>query len=332
MSYVDAFYDKNKDIVRVCERIDGKRILTDLRPEYNFYIADPKGSKQSIYGEKVTEIRCKTLKDFRKNVAINNHNKLFESDIRPINKTLEKHFNGAEPPKLQTAFFDIEVDFDPERGYSSPDDPFTPITAIGIYLDWLQAMICLAVPPKTLSWEQAQEIAKDLPEVILCRTETEMLEHFLAVIEDADILSGWNSEGYDIPYTYNRIVRTLGKAQTRKLCLWDQFPKERNFESHGSERTSYDLVGRVHLDYMQLYRKYNYEERHSYRLDYIGEMEIGEKKVAYEGSLDRLYNHDFLKFLEYNIQDTILLYKLDQNYSLLILLILLHMITPYFYQ
>jgi len=313
MSYVDAFYDKNKDLVRICERIDGKRVLTDLRPEYTFYIGDPKGTKQSIYGEKVTEIRCKTLKDFRKNVAINKHNKLYESDVRPINKTLEKHFNGSEPPKLQTAFFDIEVDFDPERGYSSPDDPFTPITAIGIYLDWMEAMICLAVPPKTLTWEQATEIASELPEVILCRTEAEMLKHFLALIEDADILSGWNSEGYDIPYTYNRIVRTLGKAETRKLCLWDQFPKERNFESHGSERTSYDLIGRVHLDYMQLYRKYNYEERHSYRLDYIGEMEVGEKKVAYEGSLDRLYNHDFLKFLEYNIQDTILLYKLDQK-------------------
>ena len=313
MSYVDAFYDKSKDLIRVCERIDGKRVLTDLKPEYNFYIADPRGTRRSIYGEPVTEIRCRNLKDFRKNVAINKHNKLFESDIKPINKTLEKHFNGAEPPKLQTAFFDIEVDFDPERGYSSPDDPFTPITAIGIYLDWIEAMICLAVPPKTLSWEQAQNIAKDMPEVILCRTEAEMLEHFLAVIEDADILSGWNSEGYDIPYTYNRIVRTLGKSETRKLCLFDQFPKERNFENHGRETTSYDLVGRVHLDYMQLYRKYNYEERHSYRLDYIGEMEVGEKKVAYEGSLDRLYNHDFKLFLEYNIQDVMLLDKLDKK-------------------
>jgi len=313
MSYVDAFYDKSKDLIRVCERIDGKRVLTDLKPEYNFYIADPKGTRRSIYGEPVTEIRCRNLKDFRKNVAINKHNKLFESDIKPINKTLEKYFNGAEPPKLQTAFFDIEVDFDPERGYSSPDDPFTPITAIGVYLDWLEAMICLAVPPKTLSWEQAQNIAKDMPEVILCRTEAEMLEHFLAVIEDADILSGWNSEGYDIPYTYNRIVRTLGKSETRKLCLFDQFPKERNFENHGRETTSYDLVGRVHLDYMQLYRKYNYEERHSYRLDYIGEMEVGEKKVAYEGSLDRLYNYDFKLFLEYNIQDVMLLDKLDKK-------------------
>ena len=56
--------------------------------------------------------------------------------------------------------------------------------------------------------------------------------------------------------------------------------KERTYEAYGAERQSYDLIGRVPFDYMQLYRKYNYEERHSYRLDYIGEMEVGEKKVV----------------------------------------------------
>ena len=88
----------------------------------------------------------------------------------------------------------------------------------------------------------------------------------------------------------------MGKAETRRMCLLGKLPKERKFEQYGLETTSYDLIGSVHLDYSQLYRKYNYEERHSYRLDYIGEMEVGEKKVAYEGSLDRLYNPTFPKF------------------------------------
>jgi len=313
MSYVDAYYNKVKDVIQVVERVDGKRIIRDIKPEYNFYYADPKGKLRSTHGEPVSEIKCKSGKDFKKNVAMNRHNRLFESDIKPLNKTLERHYSGAEPPRLHTAFFDIEVDFDPLRGYSSPDDPFTAITAIGVYLQWMDAMVCLAVPPKTLTWEQAQSIAAKLPEVILFRTESEMLATFLNLIEDADILSGWNSEGYDIPYTVNRIIRTLGKSALRKLCLLDQMPSTRTFDSHGSERTTYDLVGRVHMDYMQLYRKYNYEERHSYRLDYIGEMEVGEKKVAYEGSLDRLYNYAFDRFLEYNIQDVMLLHKLDQK-------------------
>jgi DNA polymerase elongation subunit (family B) len=313
MSYVDAFHNKTKDVIQVVERVDGKRIIREINPEYNFYYADPRGKKRSTHGEAVSEIRCKNGKDFKKNVAMNRHNRLFESDIKPINKTLERHYNGAEPPQLHTAFFDIEVDFDPQRGYSSPDDPFTPITAIGVYLQWMDAMVCLAVPPKTLNWEQAQNIAAKIPSVILCRTEADMIKNFFTLIEDADILSGWNSEGYDIPYTVNRTIRTLGKAELRKLCLFDQMPVTRNFESHGAERVTYDLIGRVHLDYMQLYRKYNYEERHSYRLDYIGEMEVGEKKVTYEGSLDRLYNHDFERFLEYNIQDVMLLDKLDKK-------------------
>ena len=311
--YVDAMYDKKHDVVRVVERVDGQRMLIEHKPVYNFYVGDPRGKQRSIYGEPVVELHCKNLKDFRKNVALYKHNKLYESDIRPLNKTIAKHYENVDTPKLHTAFFDIEVDFDPERGYSSPEDAFMEITSIGVYLQWMDAMVCLAVPPKTLTWEQAQSIAQGMPEVVLFKTEKEMLQAFLQVIDDADILSGWNSEGYDIPYTTNRIIKVLGKSETRRLCLWDQYPKERIYENYGKETQTYDLVGRVHLDYMQLYRQYNYEERHSYRLDYIGEMEVGEKKVAYEGSLDKLYNHDFEKFLEYNIQDVMLLDKLDKK-------------------
>ena len=311
MSYVDAFYDKKKDTIQVVERINGKRLLVEHKPEYNFYIQDPRGSHRTIHGDQVQEIRCRNVKEFRRNVAIHSSQKKFESDIKPLNKTIAKHYLNAEQPVLQTAFFDIEVDFDPERGYSSPEDAFMPITSVAVYLQWMEAMVCLAVPPKTLSWGQAQQIADKFPEVMLFKTEKELLQTFLQLIDDADILSGWNSEGYDIPYTVNRITQVLGKNELRNLCLWDQMPKPRTYEMFGSERETYDLVGRVHLDYMQLYRKYNYEERHSYRLDFIAEMELGEKKVAYEGTLDKLYNHDFEKFLDYNIQDTMLLHKLD---------------------
>ena len=124
-----------------------------------------------------------------------------------------------------------------------------PITSIGVYLQWMETMVCLAVPPKTLNMEQAESMAKHMPEVILFKDEAEMLKVFLQLIDDADIISGWNSEGYDIPYTVNRIIKVLGKAETRKMCLWDQFPKPRTYDNFGSERQSYDLIGRVHLDY-----------------------------------------------------------------------------------
>jgi DNA polymerase elongation subunit (family B) len=165
--------------------------------------------------------------------------------------------------------------------------------------------------------EQAIEQVKDFPNTHLFETEAEMLETFLQLIEDADVLSGWNSEGFDIPYTVNRVTKVLSKEDTRRFCLWNQFPKKREYEKYGKAAITYDLVGRVHLDSLELYRKYTYEERHSYRLDAIGEMEIGESKTVYEGTLDQLYNNDFKKFIEYNRQDCALLNKLDKKLKFL---------------
>jgi DNA polymerase elongation subunit (family B) len=95
--------------------------------------------------------------------------------------------------------------------------------------------------------------------------------------------------------------------------LWSQLPKKRTFERFGSENVTFDTIGRVHMDYMQLYRKYTYEERHSYSLDAIGEYELDEKKTAYEGTLDQLYNQNFKTFIEYSRQDTALLDKMDKK-------------------
>ena len=127
---------------------------------------------------------------------------------------------------------------------------------------------------------------KKFNENISADEETDMMKTFLDLIEDADVLSGWNSEGYDIPYCINRTARILSKDDTRRFCLWQQMPKGREYEKFGALRQTFDLVGRIHVDYMNLYRKYTYEERHSYSLDAIGDYELGERKVIYEGSLD----------------------------------------------
>ena len=318
MSYVDAIWDRDKDIVRVVERDPKKgRIFIDYPARYQFYYEDPKGKYTSIYGDSLSKITTKSFKDFIKEQKIHSNRKLYESDINAVFRVLEEKYLGVDAPKLHTAFFDIEVDFDPERGYASPEDAFMPITAIAVHLQWLDTMVCLAVPPKTLTMEQAKEQVKEFPNTHLFKTEAELLETFLQLIEDADILSGWNSEGFDIPYTVNRVTKVLSKEDTRRFCLWDQFPKKREYEKYGKTAITYDLVGRVHLDSLELYRKYTYEERHTYRLDAIGEMEIGENKTVYEGTLDQLYNNDFRKFIEYNRQDCALLDKLDKKLKFL---------------
>ena len=313
MSYVDALFDRQKDKIHIVERNNGVREYKEYFADFTFYYDDPKGKHRTIYGTPVTKFSSKNSKEYQKELRIMSNKRIYESDINPVFRCLEKNYLGATSPKLQTCFFDIEVDFDPERGYAPTDDPFNAITAISLYLDWADKLITLAIPPKSYSWESAEQICSQYENCYLFEKESDMLDTFLNLIDDADILSGWNSEGYDIPYTVGRVTRVLSKNDTRRFCLWEQLPKTREFERYGNKQITYDLIGRVHMDYMQLYRKYTYEERHSYSLDAIGEYELEERKVAYEGTLDQLYNQDFPKFIDYNRQDTMLLAKLDKK-------------------
>ena len=314
MSYVDAWFDRENDIIKVVERNKkGDREFKDYAVKHNLYYKDPRGKHTSIYGDAVSRVVCKNTKEFRKEMAINSGKQLYETDINPIFVCLSENYLNQDAPNLNIAFFDIEVDFDPERGYASPDDAFMPITAIAVYLQWMETMICLAIPPKGLKMDAAKEMVKDFPNTYLFDNEAALLDMFLDLIKDADIISGWNSEGFDIPYTTNRVTKVLSKEDTRRFCLFDLLPKKREYEKYGRTSTTYDYIGRVHLDYLELYRKYTYEERHSYRLDAIAEYELGQRKTQYEGTLDQLYNNDFRTFVEYNINDCKLLDDLDKK-------------------
>ena len=317
MSYIDALFDREHDRIHIVERKDGRRCYQEYPANYVLYYEDPRGKFQSIFGTPVSRFSTRNSKEFRKEVRIQSNKQLYESDINPIFRCLEENYKGQDGPKLNVAFFDIEVDFDPERGFSPPADPFNAITAISVYLQWLNQMVTLVMPPKHMSQATARDIAGDFENTIVFETEEDLLNTFLDLIEDADALSGWNSEGFDIPYTVNRVTRVLSKDDTRRFCLWNQYPKKRTFERFGAENETYDLIGRVHMDYMQLYRKYTYEERHSYSLDAIAEYELGETKTVFEGTLDQLYNQNFKTFIEYNRQDTMILAKLDKKLKFL---------------
>jgi len=316
--YVDAYFNRDSDVIHVVERNnEGKRVFKEFPIKYTFYYPDARGKYTSIYGEPLTRIVCKTSKDFHRELKIHSNQKLYEADINPLFVCLSENYLNQDAPKLNAAFFDIEVDFDPERGYASPDDAFMPITAIAIHLQWLDTLVCLAIPPKGLTMEEAKKQVEEFPNTHLFTSEAEMLDTFLNLIQDADILTGWNSEGFDIPYTVNRVTKVLSKDDTRRFCLWDLHPRRREYEKFGKTAQTYDLVGRVHLDYLELYRKYTYEERHSYRLDAIAEYELGENKIPYEGTLDQLYNNDFKEFIRYNRQDCLLIDKLDKKLKFL---------------
>ena len=311
MSYVDALFDREADKISVVERIKGERKYVEYPARYVAYYDDPKGKFKSVYGTPVSRIATKSGKEFKREVHMQSGKRLYESDINPIFRCLEENYLNKDAPELQVAFFDIEVDFDPNKGYAKPADAWAPIISITVYLQWLDQLITLAIPPK--DFPNPEIIEQQFENTMLCESEADMLDKFITICEDADVLSGWNSEGFDIPYTVNRIQKVMSKDDTRRLCLWNTFPRKRMFERFGNEEVTYDIIGRVHLDYMQLYRKYTYEERHSYALDFISKMELGEQKTPYEGTLDTLYNKDFVKFIEYNRQDVALLGRLDDK-------------------
>jgi len=317
LSYVDALHSRDEDRIYVVERVAGARRYEEYPANYIFYYDDPRGKFRSVYDTPVARFSTRNFKEFQKEIRIQSGKTLYEQDIKPVLRCLEENYKGKKSPDLHVAFFDIETGFDQDKGFADPSDPFNPITAISVYLDWLDKLVTLVVPPAGMSDETAAEIAQHFDNTFVFRDEGQLLETFLDLIDDADVLSGWNSEGYDIPYTVNRVTRVLSKDDTRKFCLWSQFPKQRTFERFGKESETFDLIGRVHMDYMQLYRKYTYEERHSYSLDAIGEYELGERKLAYEGTLDSLYNKDWRVFIDYNRQDVALLAKLDKKLKFL---------------
>lgn len=317
MTYVDAFHlrddEQNIDKVVVVENVNGERVYREFPTDYVFYYEHSSGSYTSIYDDKCEKFHTNSSKKF--NAALKKkrtEGKVFESDIKPVFRLLADKYSNADVPSLNIGFFDIEADFHPVKGYAPTSDPFNAITAITIYLSHLKTNYTLALCPPTLSFEDAQKIGRKFDNTVIFDSEIEMLELFLDVVEPVDVLTGWNSVAYDVPYLVNRIERVMGRNATARLCLWNQFPRAKEtHDKFGRTVNTYDLAGRVHLDYMDLYKKHNQQQQQSYALNAIGESEVGEIKVPYEGTLDDLYKKDFLKFIEYSRQDVMLLVKID---------------------
>ena len=157
---------------------------------------------------------------------------------------------------------------------------------------------------------------------IKCASEADLLHKFIQLWKDLDpdIVTGWNIETFDIPYVCNRIKRILSTEAVNELSPFG-LVKDRFFgrPTEGEEPEAKEIYGVTIFDYLSLYRKFTYIQQESYALDYIGEAELGEKKLDYSeyGTLNELYKNDYQKFLDYNIRDVVLVEKLDDKMKLL---------------
>jgi DNA polymerase elongation subunit (family B) len=155
-----------------------------------------------------------------------------------------------------------------------------------------------------------------------CRDEWSLCKKFLDIWTrmTPDVITGWNTKFFDIPYLVNRFRKILGEDDTKKLSPWN-YITERKTIINGRQLIAYSFVGVESLDYIELYKWYapGGKSQESYRLDNIAQVELGEGKISYDeyDNLHALYRLNFQKFIEYNIKDVKLILKLEDKLKLL---------------
>lgn len=159
-----------------------------------------------------------------------------------------------------------------------------------------------------------------------CNSELDLLHRFFDFWNDdktsPDVVTGWNTRLFDLPYIINRTINLTGDALYKKISPWGMVDK-RTIPSGGRELLVYEISGIQQLDYYDLFRKfgYSYGQQESYKLDHIANVVLGEKKLTYEeyGNLHGLYKHDFQKFIDYNIKDVELVDRMEEKMGLITL-------------
>ena len=158
---------------------------------------------------------------------------------------------------------------------------------------------------------------------IKCDHEDELLKKFLSFWEDTkpDVITGWNSKFYDLPYLIHRINRRFGEDEIKRLSIWKSVFKDSIYIA-GREHVCYDIKGLEQLDYLDLYKKFTYSAQESYRLDHIAFVELGERKEKNPYDTFReWYTKDYQSFIDYNIQDVELVDRLEDKMRLIDLIL-----------
>jgi len=214
---------------------------------------------------------------------------------------------------IKTANIDIEV-FSAD-GFPAPEDAAHPITAIcmredtGTYWVW-------GCGDYTTTREDVLYIK--------CDNEVDLVRKFVRRMEEyaPNVITGWNTRFFDIPYLYNRMVKLFGDdTLAKRMSPWGLI-KERNITINGKQNQEYIINGIEQLDYLEVFKKFTYNtlgQQESYRLDHIANVVLGERKLSYEehGNLHTLYEQDYQKFIDYNVKDVELVHKLDVKLDLL---------------
>lgn len=302
---------------------DGNRIRTDLpfNPYYYTEVARPgRDTVTSLFN---TPLRRKQfLNEYARREAVDELKELrsgddsdvvrvFEKIAAPQQFLIDQYWKQNDSPEftqfpIKIMFIDIET-YSPDE-FPVPEKANDVVNVITVY-DNLEG--------KYTTWGLGEYTTSDKDvKYINCASERELLIRFVDFIsrDHPDILSGWNSELFDIPYLVNRITRIIGEEYARRLSPVEVMYSREMVSQFGRYNTRWHFKGVSCVDYLDVYKKFSVGLRPSYKLDAIAEYELGEKKLDYGNTnLSSLADNDWQTFVDYNIQDVRLLVKMEEK-------------------
>ena len=310
--YTNVIQWGNNLLVR--EIKNGQRINSKIRYSPTLYaFVKEKTPYKTLDGEYVTDISFDTIKEAKEWLENNkNQSELVYGNTQYpytyISDTYKDRVNW-DLEKLLMVTIDIEVQC--ENGFPSPSKAEEELLSITIKNHQSKRIVVWGIGDFETEREDVSYIK--------CKNEVHLLKEFLVFWEKywPDIVTGWNSEFFDIPYICNRIKKLFGEKELKRLSPWGGV-RDREIYQMGRTHQVYDIQGVAALDYFDLYRKFTYSAQESYRLDHIAFIELGERKEGnpYE-TFREWYTKDYQSFIEYNINDVELVDKLEDKMKLI---------------
>lgn len=303
--------------ILVCGYENGKRFKEKVAYKPYLFLPTKEESKyRTIDGKPVLKKKFDSIREarefYKKFSEVENFD-IYGYDKFPYVFIYDEYFRNLkyDTSLIKVCALDIEVA--KEEKYSDVSEASNKITAITLYYK----DICFALGYGDYTPSDSKI------KYIKCRDEVHLLTNLIKLFTSdnyrPDVVTGWNIETFDIPYLVNRIRRILGEDEAKKLSPFGVLNEREINDRFGKPQQIFEPLGLNVLDYLNLYKKFTYSQQESYKLDHICFVELGEKKLDYSkyGSLDEMYEQDHQMYMEYNIRDCFLIWKLDGKMKLL---------------
>ena len=319
--YRNVYYDSREETYKLYTwDKNGERVVLDCSYSPYLYIENRLGTDgKSLFGTDLKKKYFRNQHDRRKFTTKLATHRVFENiscDQQFLVDMFWKQYNDDDFSKypIRTYFIDIET-YSP-ADFPHPDRAKDRINVITLYDTFTKRFITWG----TSKLERDIKLDGLEPgatvEYVFCPTEFELLSHFVSYMErhPPDVISGWNSQFFDIPYIIMRVAKVLGDDEHKRLSPVGNVYCRTMRGKFGNEQTRWYISGISSLDYLDVYQKFSPGVKESYKLDAIAEAELGDKKIDYGSTnLSDLADNDWQTFVEYNIQDVNLLVKMDDK-------------------